>query len=184
MMPSQPQLTREQKEQFKLAHRASMRINETWSLYCMFLSHDVNPEQALKNAHEAVEVWATWMDEYDRIEPPEIEPPPAIDFVEAVKAASREMIGELKDLKHKEPVRSQARRRQRNEPFAIGYRCLKCNYDRDFADLKPLGQKDMEAGLCPSCGEQALSIVFDDPVRVTEEVRVAEPKEHSEGSGI
>lgn len=43
----------------------------------------------------------------------------------------------------------------------IGYRCLRCNYSRDsFAGLTPLGQADLEAGLCTACGETGLALIF------------------------
>ena len=66
------QLTDEQKEQLKMARRANMRIEETWSLYCMFLSQDKRPAEALERAQEAVGVWVEWMDN-NEVEPPEIE---------------------------------------------------------------------------------------------------------------
>ena len=64
------QLTDEQKEQLKMARRANMRIEETWSLYCMFLSQDKRPAEALERAQEAVGVWVEWMDN-NEVEPPE-----------------------------------------------------------------------------------------------------------------
>lgn len=94
-----PKLTPEQKEQFRLANRSLERINETWTLFTMFLSQEKRPAEALLKAQEAVDIWATWMDEYNRIEPPDIEPSPQIDFVEGVKAASRELIREMRNDK-------------------------------------------------------------------------------------
>lgn len=76
MMP--PNLTPDQKEQLKMARRSNMRIEETWSLYTMFLSSDKRPADALQLAVEAVSVWADWMDQ-NEIEPPEIHHP---DFAE------------------------------------------------------------------------------------------------------
>ncbi len=71
MMPNN--LTPDQKEQLKMARRSGMRIEETWSLYIMFLSEDKRPADALQLAVEAVSVWADWMDA-NQIDPPEIEP--------------------------------------------------------------------------------------------------------------
>ena len=51
-------------------------------------------------------------------------------------------------------------------PVAVGYRCLDCNYDRVFADLKRLGQADLEIGICPACGEWSIAIVFARPVLI------------------
>lgn len=65
-------LTPEQKEHLKIAHRANLRIEETWSLFCMYLSQDKTPEDALEKARQAVSVWADWMDQ-NEVEPPEIE---------------------------------------------------------------------------------------------------------------
>jgi hypothetical protein len=73
-----PNLTAEQKEQLKMAHRSNMRIEETWSLYTMFLSQDKRPEDALSLAVQAVSVWADWMDS-NEVEPPDIHRP---DFAE------------------------------------------------------------------------------------------------------
>ena len=71
-----PQLSPEQKEQLKMARRSNLRIDETWSLYTMFLSSQekMAPQDALERALEAVAVWADWMD-HNEIEPPEIEHP-------------------------------------------------------------------------------------------------------------
>lgn len=70
-----PHLTQEQKEHFRLAQRANMRIEETWSLFTMFLSHDKAPADALRLAREAVDVWADFMDanvmEYPEIPQPD-----------------------------------------------------------------------------------------------------------------
>lgn len=77
------ELTAEQKEQLKMARRASMRIEETWSMYCMFLSHDKKPSEALELAQEAVGVWVEWMD-HNEVEPPDIHRP---DFSEEVTKA-------------------------------------------------------------------------------------------------
>lgn len=67
-------------------------------------------------------------------------------------------------------------------PLAIGYRCLDCNYDRVFADLKPLGQRDLEEGNCPSCGEQSIAVVFSRRVtrRRTERAEQTPPPQPSE----
>jgi hypothetical protein len=73
-----PILTDEQKEQLKMARRASMRIEETWSLYTMFLSQDKRPLEALERAQEAVAVWVEWMDN-NEVDPPEIEHPDVMD---------------------------------------------------------------------------------------------------------
>lgn len=90
-----PKLTPEQREQVKLAHRANTRINETWSLYNLYLSEGDKPALALEKAHEAVAVWSEWMGQYE-IEPPEIEQP---DFMESVKTASREIMREMAEEK-------------------------------------------------------------------------------------
>lgn len=80
-----PKLTDEEKEQLKMARRSSMRIEETWSLYTMYLSQDKRPEEALEKAQEAVAVWAEWMD-HNQIDPPEIHHP---DFAEQMAEASK-----------------------------------------------------------------------------------------------
>ena len=69
-----PKLTPEQKEHLKMAHRANMRIEETWSLFCMYLSQDKKPIDALELARQAVCVWADWMDE-NEVDPPDIPRP-------------------------------------------------------------------------------------------------------------
>lgn len=76
-------LTQEQKDHLKIMHRANMRIEETWSLFTMYLSQDKKPAEALQLAREAVDVWAEWMDD-NQVEPPEIEQP---DFGEQMKEA-------------------------------------------------------------------------------------------------
>jgi hypothetical protein len=48
-------------------------------------------------------------------------------------------------------------------PIATGYRCYSCKYERTFADLKPEGQHQLEAGLCPACDSSEIGIVFDGP---------------------
>ena len=73
-----PILTEDQKEQLKMARRASMRIQETWDLYTMFLSQDKRPPEALERAQEAVAVWVEWMDN-NEVDPPEIEHPDVMD---------------------------------------------------------------------------------------------------------
>ena len=85
MMPVN--LTPDQKEQLKMARRANMRIEETWSLYTMFLSQDKRPHDALESAVEAVHVWAEWMDD-NQVEPPEIEQP---TFSDQMKDVARMM---------------------------------------------------------------------------------------------
>lgn len=84
---SMPKLTDEQKEQLKMARRASMRIEETWSLYTMFLSQDKRPHEALERAQEAVAVWVEWMDNND-VEPPEIDRP---EFSDQIISAMKQM---------------------------------------------------------------------------------------------
>ena len=86
------ELTTEQKEQLKMARRANMRIEETWSLYCMFLSNDKRPPEALEMAQEAVAVWAEWMD-HNQIEPPEIHQP---DFSEEVTKAIKSVTDHIR----------------------------------------------------------------------------------------
>jgi hypothetical protein len=83
------ELTTEQKEQLKMARRANIRIEETWSLYCMFLSNDKRPAEALEMAQEAVAVWAEWMDN-NQIEPPDIKRP---DFTEEMTRAVNSLLG-------------------------------------------------------------------------------------------
>ena len=87
-----PKLTPDQKEHLKIAHRASMRIEETWNLFMMYLSQDKQPEEALEKAREAVAVWADWMDE-NEVEPPEIERP---DFTEEITTAMGKMMEHMK----------------------------------------------------------------------------------------
>jgi hypothetical protein len=92
-------LTNEQKEHVKAARRADMRIQETWSLFCMHLSHEKRPEEALDLARQAVAVWAEWMDS-EQIEFPEIEPGPnANESLEAVSQAAQEMFKKLAEQK-------------------------------------------------------------------------------------
>jgi hypothetical protein len=86
-----PDLTPEQKEHFKMAHRANMRIEETWQLFTMFLSQDKKPLDALEMAREAVTVWAEWMDQ-NEVEPPDIQRP---DFGEQLKDAMKIMTDRL-----------------------------------------------------------------------------------------
>jgi Zn finger protein HypA/HybF involved in hydrogenase expression len=52
-------------------------------------------------------------------------------------------------------------------PIATGYRCFTCKYERTFADLKPEGQHQLEAGLCPACDSSEVGIIFDGPARST-----------------
>lgn len=82
-------LTEEQKEQLKMARRANMRIEETWSLFTMFLSADKPPHEALRKAEEAVAVWVEWMDN-NEVEPPDIKRP---DFGEQITETMQKMFG-------------------------------------------------------------------------------------------
>jgi hypothetical protein len=86
-----PELTPEQKEHFKMAHRANMRIEETWQLFTMFLSQDKKPIDALEMAREAVTVWAEWMDE-NEVEPPDIQHP---DFGQQMADAMQSVMSKL-----------------------------------------------------------------------------------------
>jgi hypothetical protein len=86
-----PNLTPEQKEHLKIAHRANMRIEETWSLFCMYLSQDKKPIDALELARQAVCVWADWMDE-NEVEPPDI---PRPDFGQQIVDSMGKMFKNL-----------------------------------------------------------------------------------------
>jgi len=86
-----PQLTPEQKEHLKIAHRAHVRIEETWQLFTMFLSDGKTPEDALERAHSAVAVWADWMDSA-QVEPPDIERP---DFGQQIVDSMGKMFEKL-----------------------------------------------------------------------------------------
>jgi len=83
------QLTDEQKEQLKMARRANMRIEETWSLYTMFLSQGTRPAEALERAQEAVTVWVEWMD-HNEVDPPDIKQP---DFGDQIAETMQKMFG-------------------------------------------------------------------------------------------
>jgi hypothetical protein len=87
-----PQLTDEQKEQLKMSHRAAMRIDETWSLYTMFLSQDKRPLEALERAQEAVGVWVEWLDN-NEVEAPEIE---RQDIGEQMTVAMQKIVDTIK----------------------------------------------------------------------------------------
>jgi hypothetical protein len=65
-------LTDEQKEQIEMAKRSRLRIGETWEMYCMYLSREMRPAEALEKARAAVSVWADWVDS-ERIPFPEVE---------------------------------------------------------------------------------------------------------------
>lgn len=67
-----PELTPQQKEHLKMAHRSRERISETWSLFTMYLSDGKQPAEALELARAAVEVWGEWQDSAE-VEPPDIE---------------------------------------------------------------------------------------------------------------
>lgn len=86
-----PNLTPEQKEHLKIAHRANMRIEETWSLFCMYLSQDKKPVDALELARQAVFVWADWMDE-NEVEPPDIQRP---DFAQQMTDAMKQVVSSI-----------------------------------------------------------------------------------------
>jgi hypothetical protein len=86
-----PNLTPEQKEHLKIAHRANMRIEETWSLFCMYLSQDKKPIDALELARQAVCVWADWMDE-NEVEPPDI---PRPDFAQQMTDAMKQVVSSI-----------------------------------------------------------------------------------------
>jgi hypothetical protein len=87
-----PDLTPEQKEHLKMAHRSQERIQETWSLYMMFLSRDMEPADALRRAVDASTVWAEWQDN-NEVEPPEIH---RQDFSEQITSAMDKMFRHMK----------------------------------------------------------------------------------------
>jgi len=87
-----PDLTPEQKEHFKMARRSQERIQETWSLYLMFLQRDLEPGDALRRAVDASSVWAEWQDN-NEVEPPEIHRP---DFTEQINDAMDKMFRHMK----------------------------------------------------------------------------------------
>jgi len=87
-----PELTAEQKEHLKIARRSRIRIEETWQLFCMYLSDNKTPDDALEKARAAVSVWADWMDDAE-IEPPDIEQP---DFVSQMGEAVGKMMQHIK----------------------------------------------------------------------------------------
>jgi hypothetical protein len=83
-----PDLTPEQKEHLKMAHRSHERIQETWNLYTLFLQTERDPGDALRRAVEASTVWAEWQDN-NEVEFPEIERP---DFVKDLGEAMGQMM--------------------------------------------------------------------------------------------
>lgn len=87
-----PKLTPDQKEHLKIARHAAMRIEETWQLFCMYLSQDKTPDDALERARLAVSVWADWMDE-NQVEPPDIDRP---DFTEEITNAMGKVMEHMK----------------------------------------------------------------------------------------
>lgn len=89
MMPAH--LTPEQKEHIRIARRAHLRIEETWSLFMMYLSQDKSPGEALELARDAVNVWADFMDS-NHVEFPDIEEP---SFADAIGEQMGKLIDKL-----------------------------------------------------------------------------------------
>lgn len=88
-----PNLTPDQKQHIRMAHRAKLRIEETWSLFCMHLSQGKKPVDALVEAREAVDVWADWMDDND-MEFPDIDRP---DIGQQMERAAEMMVNKFKE---------------------------------------------------------------------------------------
>jgi hypothetical protein len=86
-----PNLTPEQKEHLKIAHRANMRIEETWQIFNMYLSDGKLPAEALEKALDAVEVWADWMAQ-NEVEPPDI---PRPDFAQQMTDAMKQVVSSI-----------------------------------------------------------------------------------------
>lgn len=84
-------LTPDQKEHIRIARRAHLRIEETWSLFMMYLSQDKGPGEALELARDAVNVWADFMDS-NHVEFPDIEEP---SFADAIGAQMGRIIDKL-----------------------------------------------------------------------------------------
>lgn len=91
-----PPLTEEQKRHMKESNRATQRINETWSLFTLYLQQDKRPEEALELARKAVEIWADFMDATE-IEPPEIEPPDIMKTMTQVAEAVGERLQRIRE---------------------------------------------------------------------------------------
>jgi hypothetical protein len=89
-----PELTPEQKEHLKITHRANLRIDETWQLFNLYLSHDKAPGEALRLAVDAVSVWQEWM-ENNEVEPPDI---PQQDFGQQIVDSMGKMFEKLPQL--------------------------------------------------------------------------------------
>jgi hypothetical protein len=92
--------TDEQKEHIKAAEHASMRIDETWQLYQMYLQIGDSPLQALEKARAAVMVWAEWMDS-EKVDFPDIEQP---DVVEQITAGMTKVYETVSGLQQKPNV--------------------------------------------------------------------------------
>ncbi len=89
MMP--PNLTDDQKEHIRIAQRAHMRVEETWTLFNLFLTEGKKPDEALQKAQEAVAVWSEWMDS-NQVEFPEIEQP---NYAQQLGQAMKTVFAEL-----------------------------------------------------------------------------------------